>query len=204
MTLPQQDREPNHLLDFKDTLSQVTDLARNKRNETSLKFMSPFRGTVAASDFSSILANLNRASERFTTEAIERLLPDTTDLTGATAELRTFSLLNPDLEIGTSKFRTAFETFTKKTGKVETISGLVNEVLDGFTSLEGLSTSDKTKVKSELFDLGFNSDTPPSWFKEFIEAEKRQTLLPEVIQEEWIKYRDKILEEGGGLDFDNL
>ena len=72
MTLPQQDREPNPLLDFKDTLSQVTDLARNKRNQTSLEFMSPFRGTVAASDFSSILANLNRASEGFTTEAIER------------------------------------------------------------------------------------------------------------------------------------
>ena len=76
LTLPQQTEEPNPLLDFKDTLSQVTDLARNKRNETSLKFMSPFRGTVAALDFSSILSNLNRASERFTTEATERLLPE--------------------------------------------------------------------------------------------------------------------------------
>lgn len=75
-TLPQGNEESNPLLTFKDTISKITDLARNKRNKTSLEFMMPFQGTTAASDFSSILGNLNRASERFTTEATERLLPD--------------------------------------------------------------------------------------------------------------------------------
>lgn len=75
-TLPDTGQPSNNLLTFRDTLSKVTDLARNKRNASFLKFAMPFRGTVSASDFSSILGNLNRASEKFTSNVLERSIPE--------------------------------------------------------------------------------------------------------------------------------
>jgi len=77
-TLPQGNEQPNKLLDFKDTLSKVIDLARNKRNKMSLEFMGGVApaGTMMASDFNSILGNLNRASEGFTSDVLERAFPE--------------------------------------------------------------------------------------------------------------------------------
>jgi hypothetical protein len=71
-TLPQ-NQPTNNLLEFKNTMSQVVNLARDKRNELMLKFMGSVApsGTMAASDFSSILSNLNRASD-ITTEDITK------------------------------------------------------------------------------------------------------------------------------------
>src|SRR3990167_143855 len=64
---------PSNLLSFKDVLSKATDLAREKRNALSLSFMSSVApaGTMMASDFNSILGNLNTASEKFTTDLLE-------------------------------------------------------------------------------------------------------------------------------------
>src|SRR3990167_7406871 len=70
-TLPES--SPSNLLSFKDVLSKATDLAREKRNALSLSFMSSVApsGTMAASDFNSILGNMNTASEKFTTDLLE-------------------------------------------------------------------------------------------------------------------------------------
>lgn len=65
---PLPDGEPNNLLTFKETLSKVANLAKEKRNALSLEFMAPFQGTMAASDFSSILGNLNRASDTYSSD----------------------------------------------------------------------------------------------------------------------------------------
>lgn len=62
---PLPDGEPNNLLTFKETLSKITNLAKEKRNALSLEFMAPFSGIAPASDFNSILSNLNRASDTF-------------------------------------------------------------------------------------------------------------------------------------------
>ena len=67
--------EPNNLLTFKETLSKVTNLAREKRNALSLEFMMPFQGIAPASDFNSILSNLNRASDTFAQDILKQTQP---------------------------------------------------------------------------------------------------------------------------------
>src|SRR3990167_2693680 len=76
-TLPES--SPSNLLSFKDVLSKATDLAREKRNALSLSFMSSAApsGTMAASDFNSILGNMNTASEKFTTDLTSGVLKGT-------------------------------------------------------------------------------------------------------------------------------
>ena len=80
------DAQQSPLLSFADTLKSAVNLARQKRNESSLGMMAPFQGTVAASDFNSILSNLNRASDTTAKDLIETA---TEQVTPATPELRT-------------------------------------------------------------------------------------------------------------------
>jgi len=99
-TLPQTS-STGTLVDFKNAVSQAVELARNKRNELMTKFMMPFQGTVAASDFSSILSNLNTASdktmEEYTKNLIETQTPkppvyDTFTMDGSLYEVQKDSL----------------------------------------------------------------------------------------------------------------
>lgn len=84
MSLPNLQPTGNTLVDFKNTMNYATNLARKKRAALSLQFMQPFSGTVAASDFGSILGNLNNASDQFG----EDLLKETTKLVTPKFELR--------------------------------------------------------------------------------------------------------------------
>ena len=70
--LPPTGGEKSPLLSFASSLDAAVNLARKKRNESSLGMMSQFRGTVAASDFNSILGNLNAASDKTSADLIER------------------------------------------------------------------------------------------------------------------------------------
>lgn len=63
---------PNKLADFATSLDAAVNLARKGRNKSSLDLMKPYRGTVAASDFNSILGNLNAASDRTSSDLIKR------------------------------------------------------------------------------------------------------------------------------------
>lgn len=69
------------LSSFADALSQVTNFAKQKRNASSLGLMEPYRGTLTAGDFSSILSNINRSSDTTASElsknALEAQQPDT-------------------------------------------------------------------------------------------------------------------------------
>jgi len=84
------------------------------------------------------------------------------------------------------------------------------QVLDGFTSLSELTPTNLAEVKGQLFASGFGSDTPPDWFREFIQQELRQNLIPSALKAEWLKYRDSVLSGqssvggSGTLDFDAL
>ena len=77
-TLPGSKGETSPLLSFADSLDAAVNLARKKRNESSLNMMKPFQGTVAASDFSSILGNLNAASDKTSSALIKRATDVTT------------------------------------------------------------------------------------------------------------------------------
>ena len=87
-------------------------------------------------------------------------------------------------------------------------SQMVNQVLDGFQKIGDLTPSAQQKVKTELYGMGFGSDTPPEWFREFIQDQRQMTLTPTALQSEWIKYRDSIMKQSstksGGVSFDDL
>ena len=70
-TLPTGDTS-SPLLSFSSSLDAAVNLARKSRNASSLDIMKPFQGTVAASDFNSILSNLNTASDRTSSDLIKR------------------------------------------------------------------------------------------------------------------------------------
>lgn len=78
LTLPQTNAPANNLMTFKDTLSQAIDLAKQNRNRQAAQFMTPLQGTVAASDFNSILSNLNQASNTVTQDALKGAIKETT------------------------------------------------------------------------------------------------------------------------------
>ena len=182
LTLPQSTGEPNPLLTFKDTLSKVTDLARNKRNATSLQFAAPFRGTVAASDFSSILSNLNRASERFTTEATERLLPEEKSLRFISA-----TKTQPS---GTFDPQTGIFTLT------EPVGGTGTPTTDIFDDVGGATGNELKTQAKKVFGTDFANkiilDLTDEQLREFMrdyqatQNELRQTINPEQFFVEWI------------------
>ena len=60
------------LASFASSLDAAVNLARASRNKSSLDIMKPYRGKVAASDFNSILSNLNAASDRTSSDLIKR------------------------------------------------------------------------------------------------------------------------------------
>jgi hypothetical protein len=62
------------ILEFANTLDQAVNLAKQNRNKTSLDIMKPHRGTVAASDFNSILGNINAASDSRSSDLTEQAL----------------------------------------------------------------------------------------------------------------------------------
>ena len=67
------------LLNFAGVLDKAVNLARQKRNQSSLNIMMPNQGTAMASDFNSILSGLNRASDTTASDLTKRALEaDTT------------------------------------------------------------------------------------------------------------------------------
>lgn len=82
------------------------------------------------------------------------------------------------------------------------------QVLDGFIKISDLTPTEASKVTDELYQQGFDSDIPPKWFRGYIQENLGQSLTPDGLKKEWIKYRDKILagakRNSGDLDFENL
>ena len=74
-SLPQTGGKESPLLSFANSLDAAVELARKARNASSLNLMAPYQGTVAASDFNSILSGLNTASDKTS----ENLIKNATD-----------------------------------------------------------------------------------------------------------------------------
>lgn len=84
------------------------------------------------------------------------------------------------------------------------IDSLTEQVLDGFTSLDDLTPTEELKVRTKLFELGYNSDTPPVWFRDYIENKIGMSLTNSGLQEEWEKEKDRVAGGGSGLDFEDF
>lgn len=74
------------LLTFAQSLDAVVNNARKNRNKAMLDIMAPYRGTVAASDFNSILDHMNAASDRTAQDYIKSVTPQTPDIVTATSD----------------------------------------------------------------------------------------------------------------------
>lgn len=119
----------------------------------------------------------------------------------------------------------------KPTGGTGTSTSVVNnrvdQVLDGFITLDGLTAAERQKVTDELYARGFGSDQVPSWYNKFFQEEGNQggfgfetspvlTALgggapkPKTLAQSWTEYRKKIMgaanskSSGGGLDGINI
>lgn len=177
ITKPLPDGEPNNLLTFKETLSKVTNLAKEKRNALSLEFMAPFQGTMMASDFSSILGNLNRASDTFT----EDITKDIFKGQETKYELRN---VGDDLM--------EFELDAK--GKVKKSRVVVSKPKS--TDIGDISTKDLNKKAREKFGnlsstiiTGLTEEQLREFIQDFDETEKRINASVDASQffEEWKK-----------------
>lgn len=70
-TAPPLPTSSSPLVTFANSINAAVNLAKQHRNAQSLDIMKPFQGTVAASDFNSILGNLNNASDNTTSDLIK-------------------------------------------------------------------------------------------------------------------------------------
>lgn len=73
------------------------------------------------------------------------------------------------------------------------LNSRTQQVLDEFRSLDSFTPAEAQKVYDDLFTLGFNEDKPQQWFKDYFEGKMQMSMLPEVLQREWMEYRDRIL-----------
>lgn len=78
-------------------------------------------------------------------------------------------------------------------GKSTQILPNTRQVIDGFTSLDELTPSLRQNVRTDLFALGFREEKFPFWYRDELEQQNLQTLLPDVIQSEWNEKRNTVL-----------
>jgi len=67
--------------------------------------------------------------------------------------------------------------------------------VDDASSFSDVQSSDANyeNVKAQLTQLGFYSDTPPSWYVKAQNDQSNQNILPTIIQSKWSDYRKKAL-----------
>jgi len=185
------------LLTFKDSLNKVVQLAKEKRNALSLDFMKPFQGTVAASDFNSILGNLNQASDTFTKDTLKLATES------VTPKYKTD-------QVGSDLYQYQVDPVTGQIigEPVKILSGKSGSGTNGSTNKITLTEAqnrglplDVVGLSEEEIAQSFTKNTPPAWFVGKVNSERNQTVLPSEIQTLWDKYRadyKSSFEEGGG------
>ena len=83
----------------------------------------------------------------------------------------------------------------KDSKKSEFKSVYVPQIIEGQTSLGSLPLDVQEDVRGELLDLGFGSDAVPTFYRDYIENEKQQSLTEEELTTSWSNYRKKALGE---------
>jgi len=180
-TLPES--SPSNLLSFKDVLSKATDLAREKRNALSLSFMSSVApsGTMAASDFNSILGNMNTASEKF--------IEEKTKGTQSKFELRNVGkdLMEFELDASGKVIKHRVVVSEQKPAEIKDISGL--------SDIENITTKDLKNEVRKTFNVDFKNkllqELTDEQLREFMvdyknkQNEEQMTIEPGNFYEDW-------------------
>ena len=146
-TLPQ---NQSPLLSFADSLDAAVNLAKQERNKLQLDIMAPYRGTVMASDFNSILSNMNRATDTFASDRIEN------------AEKSTATTFKTE-QIGDTLYQYEVDSRGKIIGSPQAILGGGGSGIPGFKfsnddigllTSAGFTASDISNIQNDLSQLG--------------------------------------------------
>lgn len=158
------------LVEFADVISQITDLARRKRQRTSVSALmgagfTP--GVVEPGTFASILQNLEQATQRSITESLataKDILPEEPTFTG---DIREFQDAK---QLGLIDEKTDFFDYLKK--KKEAVR-----------EPKGIPDEKETISKEE--------------FRKLAEQEFQQSLLPERVDELYAQYLEELKQPEG-------
>ena len=147
------------------------------------------------------------------------------EYTGLTADFKTFKQFFPDADTTTEKGQKQYLKWIEQVSsanrkpsgvskdedkvdeEIETsISPIALNVIDGIVDLNSLTPTSYEKTTAELRTYGYYDETPPEWYKAFLEEERQQNLLPEETQKEWDKHRKNVAgikDEGNEKDEGN-
>jgi hypothetical protein len=193
--LPPIPQTGNGLVDFSNALSAAADFAKRKRNALSLDMMMPSRGVAPASDFSSILSNLNSASDSLTEDITKNLTETATPELLSVEEARILGV-----PYGTTKEEAAS-------------LGVVPQYkdTDGGGSKNSLTLSEAKSLGLPLSIVGMSEEeilsdvsaaSPPVWFKEIQEQKMRASITPAQLQAMWKAFQAEVDAKYKGDDDD--
>lgn len=199
-------------------LKKVTDATRAAEEEQSLNIDIYNALAEGATDELSVFQKLNgRASPEKIRTFFDKIKPKT-----ATTAVYKFSNDEVGKLIGAGLTPQEMQLFSDDLNKygyakaVEGLSGrqraIVDEILNGKPTsgvTNGLTISEAKSLGLPLSLIGkseqeffaeLTSDTPPDWFIEYIESQKRQNLLPDVVEELWQTFRQNTINKFSGGD----
>lgn len=136
------------LVGFKDNMARVMSLAEAKRNDLLKQFMMPFKGTMQASDFTSLFNDFTTQSDQSNKTILEKLIP------------------KPDMQIITetdASGRTTAITIDKNTGKT------INKTDLGVI---GKPTTNNTKITGEELKQFINKQIATPDFQKLSDTDK--------------------------------
>lgn len=90
------------------------------------------------------------------------------------------------------------------TASEQTTLDTVDMIMSGSGSIWDLTPTERTKVKIQANKMGLFDETVPTWFKEFIETTKQQSVTKSVLQQMWDEYRAPMTEKKPDQDMLDL
>ena len=130
------------------------------------------------------------------------------NLTGVSADFKTFKQFFPNTDVSTPDGRKLFIDWSTAVGNANrkaeepkpvkggVIGGVdVQDVtLNAFAGLDPQTPSDKAALQTDIRNLGLNEEEPPQWFKEQAEQQLQATITPEKLKELWDEERQPVLD----------
>lgn len=175
------------LVGFKETLDEVINLAKQKRNAMSVGFMAGVApaGTMAASDFNSILSGLNKASDK-TAEDITKAVTPTYKTERIPGEGLYQYQVDGSGKIVGEPVKIIDESTTDTPSKnTKSITELKNALVESkFAGPEADSTYADPQLYLDNYNNWLKYDTAESFFKNFppkTYINPENTWLPEEI-----------------------
>lgn len=151
-------------------------------------------GQTDTADIYATLRNQGIATTTKEVDDIVKILNPDPELTGLSADFKTFKQFFPDVDVATkegqdqylnwqAQVSSANRIASKKTGNTLTWSEAKTRKLP--LELVGMS-------EQEILDQ-INSPAVPKWFRDALEKQEQQSLMPNIVQSAWDEYRQGVM-----------